>query len=446
MKTAGKILTIMRKLRFYEVLLLFFIALVLGAWSVKEITESAIFCGSTCHIMRPFYEDWKTSSHNQVRCVDCHLPPSDDQQFVPQFKAVGQVASYLTRTYGDRTRAEVSDASCLTEACHSRRLLDGRVSFAGNITFDHTPHLQRLRRGKVLRCTTCHSRVAMGEHVTVVEDPCFLCHFKEVDGKPPTADCTLCHDPARISAGSGDNTFDHGPFSERGVACESCHEGVTRGQGGIRSGSCQQCHEAAMDPFLDEPVELLHRSHVTDHKVNCSSCHEPIIHSRPDPSLGEALDCNSCHESRHVGILNLYRGTGAAGVPDDPSPMYRAHVGCLGCHRVPRPGAGPWFEGRDMIAVSAACTACHGEDRSGEARRWSSRINEALSRAERALVRADGRLGDASHAPPAARRILEQARHNIAFIRSSSPIHNSDYAVTVLEKATRDLDGLTKTP
>jgi len=76
MKAVGKFFALLSRLRFYEVLLLVFIAILLGAWSVKEITESALFCGSSCHIMRPYYEDWKTSAHNTVPCVDCHLEPS----------------------------------------------------------------------------------------------------------------------------------------------------------------------------------------------------------------------------------------------------------------------------------------------------------------------------------------------------------------------------------
>ncbi len=446
MKAVGKYFALIRRLRFYEVLLLVFIAIILGAWSIKEITESALFCGSSCHIMRPYYEDWKTSAHNSVPCVDCHLEPSDEQQFVPQFKAVTQVASYLTRTYGEHRRAEVSDTSCLKGECHSRRLLDGRVTFAGNIRFDHTPHLQQLRRGKILRCTTCHSRVAMGKHVTVVEDACFICHFRDGGKEAATSDCLLCHSTGEKSDGAQPGSFDHRPLRERGVPCISCHQRVTRGDGQLKPESCRECHDQPMDEALDEPVELLHRVHVTDHKVECTLCHDPIQHSIPDESSAEPLFCGSCHEDKHKGILDMFKGTGAKGVAPLPSPMRKAHVGCSGCHIVPDPagGMGAAFTGMSMIAIQAACRSCHPDSYADKVGQWDREISGALLRAERALKTAESRLSVESYDDTNVRRAMENIRHNILFVRNSAPIHNRDYAVQILEKAVRDLSSLTE--
>ena len=446
MKAVGKYFALIRRLRFYEVLLLVFIAIVLGAWSVKEITESALFCGSTCHIMRPYYEDWKTSAHSEVPCVDCHLESSDEQQFVPQFKAVSQVASYLTRTYGEHRRAEVNDASCLKGECHSRRLLDGRVTFADNIRFDHTPHLQKLRRGKILRCTTCHSQVAMGEHVTVVEDACFICHFRDGKKDSGTSDCLLCHNTGENENAIQPVSFDHRPLRERGVPCISCHQTVTRGNGQLKPESCRKCHEQSIEDALDEPVELLHRVHVTDHKVECSLCHDHIQHSIPDEPLTGPLYCSSCHEDKHKGILNMFRGTGAKGVVPSPSPMHKAHVGCSGCHIVPDPagGMGAAFAGMNMIAVQAACHSCHPASYADRIDQWNKEISTALLQTEKALKTAEGRLGVASYSDTRTRRVLENARHNILFVQNSVPIHNRDYAVQILEKSVRDLSSITE--
>lgn len=450
MKAAGKYFSLIRRLRFYEILLLACIAIVLGAWSVKEITESALFCGSSCHVMRPYYEDWKTSAHSTVRCVDCHLEPSDEQQFVPQFKAVSQVASYLTRTYGEHRRAEVSDANCLREGCHSRRLLDGKVTFSGTIRFDHTPHLQQLRRGKILRCTTCHSRVAMGEHVTVVLDPCFLCHFKNREKGTATMECLLCHSTGGEDTTTPGGVFDHRTMRQRGVPCTSCHQSVTRGNGELRAASCQECHGQPMEEALGEPVELLHRVHVTDHKVECTLCHEPIQHFIPDEASPEALSlyCSSCHEGKHKGILDMFRGTGARGVASSPSPMHKAHVGCNGCHIVTDPDAGTRasFAGMNMIAVKEACRACHPAGYAQKVVQWERDISSALQAAERKLRAAGEKPGDGPEGDPRSRRILENTRYNILFVKNSAPIHNRDYAVQILEKAAQDLSGLIEQP
>ncbi len=441
MKLIARIFTLMRKLRFYEILLLVFIGAVLAAWSVKEITESAIFCGSTCHILRPFYEDWKGSEHNDVPCVDCHLQPSDEQQFVPEFRALGQVASYLTRAYSDHTRAEVNDTNCLTEGCHSRRLLDGRVTFANNITFDHTPHLQRLRRGKILRCTTCHSQVAMGDHVTVVQDACFICHFRADHEEPATAECTLCHDPAYLTTVVvREGAFEHGNYIDRGVPCRSCHQGIIRGNGRVRLDSCIECHERSMEDALTEPVELLHRVHVTDHKVECNTCHEPIRHTSHEDLSRTPLGCNSCHESKHGGIRDMYSGRGATGVLDLPSPMYRVQVGCNGCHTVASPV--DWsereFSGSSMVAVKAACETCHGSGYGDMIAIWKTEIDTALAQAQGALSRI--RTGLGTSPAPGDQRIIELADRNIRFVRFSVPIHNQAYALSILDRVVENLE------
>jgi nitrate/TMAO reductase-like tetraheme cytochrome c subunit len=445
MKTVlGNILTFLKKLRFYEVLLIIFITVVLGAWSIKEITESAVFCGSTCHIMRPYYEDWKSSSHSSIPCVECHIAPSEKQQFVPEFKALGQVVSYLTRTYGDNRKAQVSDANCLKEGCHSHRLLDGRVTFATNIIFDHSPHLQSLRRGKILRCTTCHAQIAMGQHVTVVQDACFICHFKGNEVRPSTAECRLCHDPEQLSARESGEGFDHDLYVRRAVPCDSCHEGVISGNGELETASCGQCHDPYGVKTHDEPVELLHRVHVTDHNVECHLCHEPIRHKWPDQVRPDPADCRSCHSSKHAGILSMYQGTGARGVPPSPSPMYRARVSCRGCHRIPGPvqKGEREFRGDSMISSGVVCRSCHGSDFSGLERTWAREIADTLYRAETALARAEDHLGDPTRpdAIPGSGRSLEQARYNIHFVRASAPIHNRDYAVSILEKTILDLN------
>ena len=35
-----------------------------------QLSSTPLFCGSVCHIMKPYYQSWKHSSHNRVACVD----------------------------------------------------------------------------------------------------------------------------------------------------------------------------------------------------------------------------------------------------------------------------------------------------------------------------------------------------------------------------------------
>jgi nitrate/TMAO reductase-like tetraheme cytochrome c subunit len=169
---------------------------------------------------------------------------------------------------------------------------------------------------------------------------------------------------------------------------------------------------------LDEPVELLH----------------------------EPLFCGSCHEDKHKGILDMFKGTGARGVASLPSPMRKAHVGCSGCHIVPDPAGGmrAAFTGMNMIAVQAACQSCHPSIYAEKVGQWKREISAALLQAEKVLEFTESRLTVESYGETDTRRTMENIRHNILFVRNSAPIHNRDYAVQVLEKAVRDLSSLTE--
>ena len=440
----GRIFDLLRKLRFYEVLLLFFILLVIGMWSIFEITQSSVFCGNTCHIMRPHYSDWKTSSHKQVSCVECHNPAEGDGQSVSRWSALAQVASYFTRTYGEWTRAEVSDAGCLKEGCHSKRLLDGQVTFQGNILFDHRPHLQQLRRGKILRCSSCHSQVAMGDHITVVEDACFICHFKDGDSYPATMTCTLCHGSFEDPSRSMDVRFDHTDYLDRGVNCERCHSNIISGEGGVEEERCLNCHSLPLKVGLSEPVEILHRRHVTDHSVACDDCHEPIRHTIEGELTTADFDCSSCHDNRHSGILLLYQGKGVNNIASSPSPMFLAQVGCRGCHIVPEqlPDETLALTGQTMKAVSMACDSCHGDGYSEVLEIWKKDTEKAVRTTGNLLTEAEKALASSSMKNSTlieARKLLEEGRHNLLFVRASVPIHNPDYALAILDKTIKDL-------
>ncbi len=161
-------------------------AVVVGAaaalfFGFLEYTQRPQFC-VTCHYMEPYYKSWQESSHNQVNCLKCHYPPGFKSVVRAKIVALSQVVQYVTKTYGTKPWAEVEDASCLRSGCHETRLLAGTVPFGpdGTIRFDHSHHLKDLKRGKQLRCTSCHAQIVQGRHLTVTPSTCFLCHFKNV--------------------------------------------------------------------------------------------------------------------------------------------------------------------------------------------------------------------------------------------------------------------------
>lgn len=115
-----------------------------------------------CHIMAPYYQSWRHSSHAQwTNCVDCHLP---QDSFIDKymFKAVdGIYHSAVFAVWGEtdviRAReasSEVIMANCIR--CHSQ--LNGEFVSTGMITFTD------VKEGKGKACWDCHRQVP---HTTV---------------------------------------------------------------------------------------------------------------------------------------------------------------------------------------------------------------------------------------------------------------------------------------
>lgn len=252
-----------------------------------KVSSSPVLC-SGCHIMTPYVEAWKTSKHNKVACVECHYPPGFRDSLWVKYQALAQVAKWATQTYSSKPFAEIEDASCLRSGCHERRLLDGKVVFKRNIIFDHRPHLEEVRRGRQLRCTSCHSQIVVGTHIEVTESTCFLCHFKGMKvGRElhPLAGCTGCHEAPTGEIRVGSIWFSHEEMVRRGVACEKCHLNVIEGEGEAPRARCFTCHNQPEKLERYGDTEFVHDFHVAGHNIECARCHDEIRHRLP-PLIG----------------------------------------------------------------------------------------------------------------------------------------------------------------
>ncbi|MHC4322368.1 MAG: cytochrome c3 family protein, partial [Planctomycetota bacterium] len=302
--------------------------LVLGT---TQVTSKPKFC-STCHYMKPYVEAWEVSSHLDVTCTDCHFPPGFKHKMKGKFTALSMLVNYFTGVYKkSKPWAEISDESCLRSGCHIERLLDNEVIFKKGILFNHQPHLTELRRDKKLRCTSCHSQIVQGEHITVTESTCFLCHFKNQPMEVPIDDCNWCHN-APVKDSGGEVNYDHTFVVEKEMNCEKCHGGMQIGDGTVPVERCSSCHAEIghLDYFSD--AAFIHKHHVTDHKVECQNCHLVIQHKSMS-NLAEGIqDCNSCHDNTHNTQRLLFSGSGGMDIPSHPNPMFKTGLNCQGCH------------------------------------------------------------------------------------------------------------------
>lgn len=389
-----------------------------------------------------------------VSCVDCHYPPGFTEKLEGKIAAISQVVKYVTRTYGTKPYAEIEDASCLRSGCHDKRLLQGKVKFKRGIIFDHVNHLGTLRRGKKLRCTSCHSQIVIGSHIAVTEETCFICHFKDVDLNNldkldpqlrKMSSCNNCHESPKGDIEVDGIQFNHADFVSKGVNCLKCHNEVIQGIGEVPKKRCSNCHgEPEHIEKYDDDV-FIHKNHVTDHKVECLQCHVEIKHKVKTKVSPIELSCNTCHQNKHEGIKNMYMGTGGRGVPDSPDVMFIAQVDCVGCHIIPKGVMESLnFNGKNRTAGNISCISCHGNDYDGLIDIWKEDIKSNLKTSKELLAEVESNVVSLTtkdeNSMMEINRLLKDAKFNIHFVEFANGIHNPDYASSLLQVAKEYLE------
>lgn len=439
----GKWIELTRRFRLL-VLLLVLAIVAFASWFVFYYSKTPEFCQS-CHSMEPYVASWRESAHGQkdIFCNECHFPPGARNYLNAKLATIVELVKHVTGTEGPMPYAEVEDASCLRGGCHEIQKLQDKVSFKDKYNFDHGQHLLELRRGKKLRCTSCHSQMVQGAHIKVTESVCFTCHFKDrVHGREedPIAGCTACHDAPTepITLGSGES-FEHKPYLDRDVACQKCHFDSVQGDGEVPKQVCRTCHDEPdkMEKYSDS--QFMHDWHVTKNKVECFQCHSDIRHGlHPEPYQKEA-SCGLCHSDGHSAHEDMYAGRGGKGVEDQPSSMHQTNVDCVACHEDPSPeGAGHPTDMTSYRATEKACLDCHGADMKGTLGQWQEIMSETLSEAQAQLGLAEKAYLSLAEEHPQkakAKELLEVARHNCEFVAKARGVHNVEYAMDLLDKA-----------
>lgn len=416
--------------------IVFFILTAVFTFFGVRATEKPEFC-SSCHIMKPYYEAWKTSTHNHVPCIECHYAPGIVNTFEGKFKAISQVAKYITATAGTRPWAEIPDESCLREGCHERRLLQGEVEF-GPTVFDHRPHLLQLRRGKQLRCTSCHSQIVMGNHLNVTTSTCFTCHFKDKSFSELWDSCRKCHPEPKKTIQIDGKEFKHSEFIDRNVPCMKCHIEVVQGEGNVPRERCYSCHSEEQHTAKYDDHVLIHRKHVTEHKVECFDCHLEIGHAIKEPDVNALPSCDTCHIGTHKAQSEMYRGAGGRHIEPYRSEMAARQVDCRACHVVNLNDPDAEFKGTTLMTRNVACMACHGVEYKDILDNWN--------RAMKMMLEETGKLAAKANRAKAGWRLdkddrliaeglLKDAVYNYKFVRNAGGVHNIHYSRELLNKS-----------
>ena len=407
---------------FFCLVLVCILASVVAAY---KISEQSFFCG-ICHNMTVYVESWKSSTHRHVPCIDCHYKPGFMNHLKGKWKD-GQLsmAYFITGKSPTKAHAEIDDASCLQSGCHNRENLKRDLVFR-NVVFNHSQHIEQMKRQKQLRCTTCHSQIVQGAHMIVTDVECFICHFyKSKEQKEYVTGCGSCHFEARGDIQvSPDFTFNHMLYIERGVKCEQCHTNVVQGDGRVQELACVQCHSRRelLEASKYTP-EFLHKNHVTGHKVECFNCHSAIKHKM----LGlhytgqEPTSCSECHQTAlHSDKVNMYLGKGARGVKDRPNRMALINMDCDVCHgKVVR------------SKVKESCKACHGTLADGMIEQWKKLLKQAEDELQKQIATA--KASAQGKTDPSLKKRLEDAQFNYDFLVKGSGHHNIVYAMDIVD-------------
>jgi nitrate/TMAO reductase-like tetraheme cytochrome c subunit len=412
-----------------------FVIIAIGMTAFVEVTSQPAFCIS-CHYMKPYFASWQESSHKGVMCTECHIPPGIKGTIEAKFTAMSMMVNYTTGIYKrSKPWAEISNESCLRGGCHETRLLAGRVEFKEGIIFDHKPHLIELRLGKTLRCTSCHSQIVQGQHISVTSSTCFICHFKGADS-PKMSGCTTCHDAPVRTAATPDVPFDHTQMVSRKVSCLRCHGSMQVGSGDVSTERCNSCHAelGKIDKYSD--IAHIHNNHITERKVECQACHQEILHKSVSRTEMVKPSCEDCHQGTHEVQVDMFTGKGGVGVTEHPSTMFQSGLNCRGCHTIQAESEGFALKGTTMLASGVVCTPCHdqGYDRILEG--WKRRNAERVGQ-----IRAiESRVHNSLKGLTGTRRIVADslvsaAMHNIQMVDLGHGIHNIPYAEALLGAA-----------
>ena len=414
-------------------LIAFFVIVALGS---IEFTSHSNFCAS-CHFMKPYFNSWETSSHKDVECSVCHYPPGGGIQSKLRKKIEGlvMVGRYWTKLYvKSKPWAEIRDDSCLREGCHDKRLLEGQVQF-NKVAFDHKVHFEDLKRGKKLQCTSCHSQIVQGEHITVTESSCFICHFKESEHYPQIDDCNHCHTKDTL-VGPPSPRYNHTLVFDNGFSCDKCHSNTIFGDGEVPRENCYKCHGERERLEQYDNTDLMHTKHIFDSKIECNQCHMEIQH-KIVKDIDTIADCNSCHLDFHKAQKILYIGEGGKGVDHSmPNVMLEKGLSCKGCHIFHEETDSSLIQSDTYHSDANACESCHGKGFSRILKGWEDSTAKKLSQIKMIFRQVNQIITKTKHGEKKnAETLLGDAFFNIEIVEKGKSVHNVTFSQELLMAA-----------
>ncbi|MFC2092494.1 cytochrome c3 family protein [Bacteroidota bacterium] len=427
-----------KKVRGFRRFLLFFgiyFLTVLMLLSISaEITSRPSFC-PTCHYMETFYQSWRTSAHNDVDCVECHFEPGISGTVKGKLNGLVQIVNYLSLSYKKRKPwAEIPDHACERSGCHETQAFrDTTFTFKG-ISFNHKNHLKEQKRGKTLKCTSCHSQIVQGSHIEVTTSTCVNCHFKKSDDPEhkydKLSDCNTCHNWKDMSKEEmADYSYNHALVVQNDISCTNCHSNTIKGDGFVSKERCFQCHFETERLEKYDNTEFMHTTHISKHSMKCFVCHSTIEHKVQKIDPDEPPECLNCHGDAHSYQVSLFTGENGIEVESTPSIMFLNGINCKGCHIFHEVEKGVDIE----YAGSGSCDHCHGPGYDNLVKQWETASIKRLATINSIYKTVSYQINSSnSDKRTEADITLKQAYHNIRIVEVGKSVHNIEFADKLL--------------
>ena len=427
-----------------SIFMIILVVIFLGIWGFASYeTTNSEFCDS-CHYMAPYVRHWQASAHADVDCVACHDYSGGD--------LILSSIKYATEVYNTRPNTRVVDENCLASGCHDLETLDEGLKFKDNIFFKHSMHLDKVLRSGKLHCTSCHNQRNQehGEamtHMSVNDQTCFVCHFKDAGEGEAITGCYACHGNPKTEVEHAGFTFNHTPYLELNVECKQCHVKIVKGNADVDRDKCFSCHvERERNDFSNAE---LHDIHVTNNGIDCQKCHDKIEHGNFQMVGALDIQCENCHLRQHNKPKQLYMGIGAVDDHEMPSDMFRAQVTCTGCHTHMTPEGEILAHQEKKEASRQSCVTCHGENYDLMFDNWKSGSQIAIKDYSAFMKKAYAdyqSIGGTKKQRQHVQSEYSKMKENFTLVSEGHMVHNIQYSIHMLntsadnfEKAMRDI-------
>ncbi len=241
---------------------IFIFIVIFGSYETYEYTESAEFCGISCHPMDTVYVTFRDNPHNSsmmkthtdrgINCADCHNEKGLIGAVKSRIEGMRSFTYYIRGDYDVEHMGDVigEDAQyCMKGTCHDN--VDWVLDGVGNSTPIHKDIEE------IELCGDCHD--PHNEGIDLNKDACGYCHDVS-DEQLDQHEEYVYENFVEIVGENIENT----------EKCTNCHHAKEKipYMANTPSEFCASCHEEQNNELIAYGGEHL------EYLGNCSSCHE----------------------------------------------------------------------------------------------------------------------------------------------------------------------------